>query len=121
MIYEVTRTGDVRRARSDAPVGGCGADVVLVDRDFQVVDAGAIATGSDYFYVGRDVAELLRTWDVALYARIKRTDPRIFETAVRLLALSSRPAVPVEETLWQMRLAIGMLRTHNKALKSAQR
>ena len=90
MIYEVTSAGHVRRyTPHEEPcchLRRTSSDVVLVDRDFHEVSAAH--PGAVYFQLHRDVAELMRTWDVALYARVKRTMPRIFETAVCLLMLS---------------------------------
>ena len=90
MIYEVTSAGHVRRYTPyEEPcchTRRISSDVVLVNRDFQEVSAAR--TGAVYFQLHRDVAELMRTWDVALYARVKQAMPRIFETAVCLLMLS---------------------------------
>lgn len=107
MIYEVTSAGHVRRACAQQQTTPCchlqqqqqgrGSDVVLVNRDFHEVSA--THPGSVFFYLHRDIAELMRTWDVALYARVKRSVPRIFETAVCLLMLSDTSdarCIPVE-------------------------
>ena len=90
MIYEVTSSGHVRRyTHHEEPcchLRRTSTDVVLVDRDFhEVSTAHPVAV---YFQLHRDVAELMRTWDVAIYARVKQAMPRIFETAVCLLMLS---------------------------------
>ena len=136
MIYEVTSSGHVRRyTHHEEPcchLRRASSDVVLVNRDFQEV--GAAHPGAVYFQLHRDVAELMRTWDVALYARVKHAMPRIFETAVCLLMLSdmshdaARPpqqdARPPQQEAHtnpreQIRWAISALRKYN--VECAQR
>lgn len=115
MIYEVTSSGHVRRCHEGPRRSN---DDVLVDRDFQEVSA--THPHAVYFQLHRDVAELMRTWDGALYARVKRVTPRIFETAVCLLMLSSsnhRAQDPTQRE--QLRWAISVLRKHN--VECAQR
>jgi hypothetical protein len=106
MIYEVTSSGHVRRYHEEPRRVGCD---VLVDRDFREVSA--THPRAVYFQLHRDVAELMRTWDGALYARVKHAMPRIFETAVCLLMLSNR--APDANPREQLRRVISVLRKHN--------